>query len=95
MTATTAAPLREALPFPLTGNYAPIAEEFSVEELQVTGSLPETLTGTYVRNGPNPDRAPSPIWFLGQGMLHGVRLEHGRACWYRNRSIRHERVIDR
>ena len=32
--------------------------------------------------------ATSPHWFLGNGMLHGVRLENGRAVWYRNRYVR-------
>jgi carotenoid cleavage dioxygenase len=30
----------------------------------------------------------SAHWFLGHGMLHGVRLEGGRAGWYRNRYVR-------
>jgi carotenoid cleavage dioxygenase len=82
-----AAPPAAATPFHLAGNYAPVHEEFTTGELEVSGTLPAELTGTYVRNGPNPRHAPSPIWFLGQGMLHGVRLEAGRALWYRNRAI--------
>jgi carotenoid cleavage dioxygenase-like enzyme len=27
-------------------------------------------------------------WFIGEGMIHGVRLEGGRAVWYRNRWVR-------
>ncbi|GAA3436098.1 hypothetical protein GCM10018954_057070 [Kutzneria kofuensis] len=27
-------------------------------------------------------------WFTGHGMLHGVRLNQGRAEWYRNRWVR-------
>src|SRR5262249_4129190 len=27
-------------------------------------------------------------WFMGDGMVHGLRLEGGRALWYRNRWIR-------
>lgn len=78
-----------APPFHLTGNYAPIAQEFTATELEVHGCLPPELRGTYVRNGPNPRPGqPSPIWFLGQGMLHGVRLEGGRAHWFRNRWVR-------
>jgi carotenoid cleavage dioxygenase len=44
-----------------------------------------------VRNGPNPVVAPDPAsydWFVGDGMVHGVRLEEGRARWYRNRWVR-------
>ena len=27
-------------------------------------------------------------WFLGEGMVHGVRLRDGQAQWYRNRWVR-------
>jgi carotenoid cleavage dioxygenase-like enzyme len=74
-------------PFHLTGNYAPVMDETTAFDLPVSGTLPADLNGTYVRNGPNPRTGPTPIWFLGQGMLHGVRLENGRASWYRNSAI--------
>ena len=45
-------------------------------------------TGLYVRNGSNPRSGTSPHWFLGDGMLHGVRVERGKAVWYRNRWVR-------
>ena len=41
-----------------------------------------------MRNGPNPKSGVSPHWFFGNGMVHGVRLEGGRASWYRNRWVR-------
>jgi carotenoid cleavage dioxygenase len=81
----------EVLPTPpwwLQGNYAPVAHELTAHGLQVTGALPPELDGVYLRNGPNPTRAPSRHWFLGQGMVHGVRLRNGRAEWYRNRALR-------
>jgi carotenoid cleavage dioxygenase len=31
-------------------------------------------------------------WFAGDGMVHGIRIERGRARWYRNRWIRSEAV---
>jgi hypothetical protein len=31
---------------------------------------------------------PNYHWFLGAGMVHGVRLRDGRAEWYRNRWFR-------
>jgi carotenoid cleavage dioxygenase-like enzyme len=31
-------------------------------------------------------------WFVGDGMVHGVRLQGGRALWYRNRWIRSRAV---
>ena len=40
------------------------------------------------RNGSNARNADSPHFFLGDGMLHAVRLQAGRALWYRNRWVR-------
>ncbi|XXT16654.1 carotenoid oxygenase family protein [Sorangium sp. So ce429] len=87
MTTTTSSASLETLPFHLTGNFAPVLDEITAHDLEVTGTLPPELAGTYVRNGPNPRNGPTPTWFLGQGMLHGVRIEGGRARWYRNRAI--------
>jgi carotenoid cleavage dioxygenase len=75
----------------LTGNYAPVTEEQTVTELEVTGSIPRHLDGRYIRNGPNPISEVDPMayhWFTGDGMVHGVRLRDGRAEWYRNRWVR-------
>ncbi len=75
----------------LTGIHAPMAEELTLEDLAVTGTIPETLNGTYLRIGPNPVGAPNPAryhWFTGDGMVHGVRIAAGRAAWYRNRWVR-------
>ncbi|GIH74678.1 carotenoid oxygenase family protein [Planobispora longispora] len=70
----------------LQGHFAPVPDEISVADLSVTGELPAELTGRYFRNGPNPLPGQDPgHWFLGHGMLHGVRLREGRAEWYRNR----------
>lgn len=75
--------------FHLKGHYAPVHDELTAYDLPVTGSLPPELTGWYLRNGPNP-RQDSAHWFTGDGMVHGVRLENGRAAWYRNRWVRTE-----
>ena len=72
----------------LQGNYGPVQTESTVTQLSVTGSLPNELTGLYVRNGSNPLKGESPHWFLGDGMVHGVRLDAGGATWYRNRWVR-------
>ena len=57
----------------------------------MVGSIPSPLRGRYLRNGPNPvgpvDQAKHH-WFLGNGMVHGIRLRDGRAEWYRNRYVR-------
>ena len=76
------------LPFHLRGNYAPVTEERTVVDLAVEGTIPPELRGVYMRNGPNPKSGYSSHWFVGDGMLHGVRLENGRAQWYRNRYVR-------
>ncbi len=75
-------------PAHLAGNFAPVTEELTAHDLHVTGAIPPELSGWYVRNGPNPQEAASGHWFLGDGMVHGVRLEGGRATSYRNRWVR-------
>ena len=72
----------------LSGNYAPVHEELTAYDLPVTGRIPEQLSGWYLRNGPNPQDAASAHWFFGDGMIHGVRLDGGRATSYRNRWVR-------
>lgn len=84
-------------PFPddpmLRGNYAPVMGESDAPDLIVTeGELPEGLTGTLYRNGPNPMYAPladKHHWFLGEGMIHAIQVEGGKAS-YRNRWVRTE-----
>ncbi|WP_433201072.1 carotenoid oxygenase family protein [Nocardia sp. CA-107356] len=77
------------LPSYMTGPYAPVDGEIDAIELDVAGALPAELDGRYFRNGPNPlPGVISPHWFVGDGMLHGVRLRNGRAHWYRNRWVR-------
>jgi carotenoid cleavage dioxygenase-like enzyme len=75
------------LPFHLRAAFAPVSEERSDDELEVSGTLPRDLAGTYVRNGPNPRSGRSPAWFAGDGMLHAVKLEDGRARWHKSRWI--------
>jgi carotenoid cleavage dioxygenase len=80
---------RQSEKFYLTGNFAPVPDELGAVDLPVEGALPPELRGRYLRNGPNPvpGREPSH-WFVGDGMLHGVRIEEGRAEWYRSRWVR-------
>jgi carotenoid cleavage dioxygenase-like enzyme len=73
--------------FVTRGNYAPVADELTEFDLPVTGTIPPELDGWYIRNGPNPRDRPEH-WFTGDGMVHGVRIENGRAAWYRNRWVR-------
>jgi carotenoid cleavage oxygenase len=81
----------------LEDNFAPVHEEITATDLEVTGTIPDHLDGRYLRNGPNPVVAPDPAsyhWFLGSGMVHGVRLRDGRAEWYRNRWVRSRDVAE-
>lgn len=74
----------------LRGIHIPLGEEKTIEDLAVTGAIPAELDGRYVRIGPNPRYADGKghHWFVGDGMVHGVKLSGGRAEWYRNRYIR-------
>ncbi|MFB7630735.1 carotenoid oxygenase family protein [Streptomyces sp. NPDC056149] len=96
MTTTPSASASEspAPPRHLAGNFAPVTDELTAHDLPVTGAIPPELTGWYLRNGPNPRDAASPHWFFGDGMVHGVRLEGGRAISYRNRWVRTSTFTD-
>lgn len=79
----------------LTGVHAPMNRELTLDHLEVRGTIPPELDGRYIRIGPNPAKAPNPAahhWFVGDGMVHGVRLKGGKALWYRNRWIRSNAV---
>ncbi len=65
----------------LQGNFAPVNDEITTEELEVIGEIPLEIDGIFVRNGPNP-QFPNPEryhWFMGDGMLHKVQLQQGQA----------------
>lgn len=72
----------------LSGAWEPVHDELEADDLAVTGTIPAQIHGAYVRNGPNPVFEPLGAYHLfdGDGMLHGVRFEQGRAS-YRNRWI--------
>ena len=70
--------------FYLQDNYAPVETLITEDKLEVVGNIPKDLSGLYLRNGPNPMgsiNAKKYHWFMGQGMLHGVRIEEGKAIW--------------
>ncbi|MFO1035662.1 MAG: carotenoid oxygenase family protein [Geminicoccaceae bacterium] len=77
-----------AEPF-LSGSFAPVFREVEADDLPVVaGKIPEDVSGTYLRNGSNPLFKPmSYTWpFDGDGMIHAVQLDNGRAR-YRNRFV--------
>jgi len=71
------------------GPFAPVSQEITVDGLEVKGELPKDLSGTFVRNGPNPKFTPKGRyhWFDGDGMVHGVQIQNGKVT-YRNRYVR-------
>jgi carotenoid cleavage dioxygenase-like enzyme len=73
----------------LSGEHTPVTGERTDRDLKVTGELPRELRGMFVRNSPNPQFEPQGRyhWFDGDGMVHGVQFEDGRAH-YRNRYVR-------
>jgi carotenoid cleavage oxygenase len=75
----------------LEGGCAPLHEEHTLLDLDVVGTIPDHLDGRYLRNGPNPIGELDPElyhWFIGDGMVHGIRIRDGKAEWYRNRWVR-------
>jgi carotenoid cleavage dioxygenase len=85
----------------LQGNFAPWRMEGEARDLEVVGELPRDLHGTYYRNGPNPAFEPAGRyhWFDGDGMIHAICLENGRAHyrnrWVRSRGLAEERAAGR
>ncbi len=77
-----------ANPF-VVGVHEPMREELTLKDLPVTGTIPPGLDGLYLKMGANPARPTTRghDWFLGDGMVHGLAIEGGRALWYRNRWI--------
>ena len=74
----------------LAGVHEPMRSELTLQNLPVTGSIPEGFQGRYLKMGANPAK-PDPAghhWFLGDGMVHGIAIRGGKALWYRNRWIR-------
>ncbi|TKC93665.1 carotenoid oxygenase family protein [Polyangium fumosum] len=85
----------------LAGNWGPVHDELDVPDLQVIGEIPKDLRGTFLRNGPNAQFAPTGRYhfFDGDGMVHAVRVEDGRASyrnrWVRTKGFAFEREADR
>jgi carotenoid cleavage dioxygenase len=71
--------------------WVPVPDEITAHDLPVHGTLPPQLTGSYLRNGPNPRPGAKLPFIAGDGMIHGIRLEAGQARWYRNRFVKTRR----
>jgi carotenoid cleavage dioxygenase len=88
MTAPMAAPDSPAagLTFPdlliYRGYAAPVRIEGDVDDLEVSGTIPPGLEGTFYRNSADPRYPPrlgTDIFLNGDGMIHMVRIEGGHA----------------
>ncbi|CAN6329921.1 unnamed protein product [Urochloa humidicola] len=68
----------------IAGNFAPVGEQPPIHSLPVTGRIPPFINGVYARNGANPCFTPTAGHHLfdGDGMVHAIRLNHGRAESY-------------
>eukprot|EP01026_Neomeris_dumetosa_P052810 TRINITY_DN4694_c0_g1_i2.p1 TRINITY_DN4694_c0_g1~~TRINITY_DN4694_c0_g1_i2.p1 ORF type:complete len:636 (-),score=70.30 TRINITY_DN4694_c0_g1_i2:323-2230(-) len=75
-------------------NFFPVKNELTTNALPVIGSIPDDLSGVYLRNGPNPQHQPRGkyYWFEGDGMVHACRIEHGNV-YYSNRFIQTEQYV--
>ncbi|XP_073060989.1 9-cis-epoxycarotenoid dioxygenase NCED1, chloroplastic-like [Primulina eburnea] len=78
-------------PFPKTadpvvqiaGNFSPVPERPVKRKLPVTGKIPDSIQGVYVRNGANPLFEPlaGHHLFDGDGMIHSVKISDGSASY--------------
>jgi carotenoid cleavage dioxygenase-like enzyme len=83
-----------AAPYPsdniyLRNGFEPIRFECDYADLVVEGEIPQGLSGTLYRIGPNPQFAPRGAYnpLLGDGMIHAFRIHRGKVS-YRNRWVR-------
>jgi carotenoid cleavage dioxygenase len=82
-------------PLGVTGAFAPVLDERDDVDLTVYGTIPDSLNGVFMRNGPNPRFEPDDLYaypFDGTGMIHALYLQQGRAR-YRNRWVATEELI--
>jgi carotenoid cleavage dioxygenase-like enzyme len=75
------------------GIYAPVPDELHATDLVVHGEIPRELHGVFAQNSPNAAMPPVgyPHWFDGDGMVHAVHMENGKAT-YRNRWIQTKKL---
>ncbi|GFP78716.1 9-cis-epoxycarotenoid dioxygenase nced1 chloroplastic [Phtheirospermum japonicum] len=67
----------------IAGNFSPVPEHPATHQLPVTGKIPDSIQGVYVRNGANPLFEPvaGHHFFDGDGMIHAVQFKNGSASY--------------
>ncbi|KAJ6966360.1 9-cis-epoxycarotenoid dioxygenase NCED2 [Populus alba x Populus x berolinensis] len=67
----------------ISGNFAPVPEQPVVHNLPVTGEIPDSIQGFYLRNGANPLHEPvaGHHFFDGDGMVHAVQFNKGSVSY--------------
>ena len=82
----------------LEGNYAPVTEEVTaVRPGRDRRAARRARTAATCATGRTRSTVADPAkhhWFVGDGMVHGVRLRDGRAEWYRNRYVGSTRLSE-
>ncbi len=74
--------------------YHPVAET-EIREFQITGEIPAHLNGLLLRIGSNPICIEHPTlfdWYLGDGMIHGLKLQSGVPIWFKSTLIATDRI---
>lgn len=73
----------------ITGPFAPVDTEDTLEDLPFEGEIPKNLNGVYLRNGPNQRFEPKGTYhaFDGDGMIHAAEFRNGKVT-YRNKWVR-------
>ena len=74
--------------------YQPV-EETTITALKVLGVIPPHLNGLLLRIGSNPIYTSQPSlfeWYLGDGMIHALKLQQGKAVCYKSTMLATDRV---
>ncbi|KAI3453899.1 hypothetical protein Pfo_010562, partial [Paulownia fortunei] len=81
----------------LSGHSAPVDEHPPTACEVVEGSLPSSLNGAYIRNGPNPQFIPKGPhhFFEGDGMLHMIKISQGKATFCSRYVKTHKLTVER